>query len=341
MFQVNKSNTSTDFWSNLKLTWQKCANVPNKRWANCVAELDGKIYITGQGSGVMGTNPYMYDSVKDQWSVMPPLPYVLYTLVTVRNKKQLLAVGGIIKKNNIVEMNRRVFLWDEKNNKWIAPYPYMPTARHRCSCVSYGSSVIVAGGVTSSNPVTVLRSVEVLHINDSHLPSSHWSVVEQLPHAMFQAVPLIVNDKLYIAVGYDEGRGSTCNVVFASLPQLLQSTNNSSHVQVWKKLPDMPYSSLSINHYKGHLIAFTGDHLAEQVDGGKPVWKLVPLVHIYNPVTKSWDCVGRMSHGYLFGLSVHINENKILFVGGLTGTHEPSKDDDLLTTCMMLTFQPK
>ena len=78
-------------------------------------------------------------------------------------------------------------------------------------------------------------------------------LVEQLPLVVWEAIPLIVNDKLYIAQGFDTS--STCNVVTASLPELIQSSNNNTSCsQVWSKLPDMPYSSFSINHYQGHLI---------------------------------------------------------------------------------------
>ena len=161
--------------------------------------------------------------------------------------------------------------------------------------------MIVAGGVTCHDPYTMTRAVEVLHINDNNLHDSYWSVVEQLPLVVYQAIPLIVNDKLYIAQGYEKSPGpSTCNVVTASLPELLQSSNNNtSSSQVWSKLPDMPYSSHSINHYQGHLITFTGDHMIKKPDEDEPVWELVPLIHIYNPDTKTWDCVGDIPHGYL------------------------------------------
>ena len=131
----------------------------------------------------------------------------------------------------------------------------------------------------------------------------------------YYAIPLIVNDKLYIAQGYDTNPGSTtCNIVTASLPELLQSSNNTSSSQVWSKLPDMPYSSCSINHYQGHLITFTGGHLVEIPDEDKPVSELVPLIHIYNPDTKTWDCVGDIPIGYY---SAQIR--KILFIVGVTG----------------------
>ena len=339
-FQVNKS--SSDFWNNLKLTWQQCADLPAKCCATSVAELDGKVYVSGEGVGVGYTFPLMYDSNKDQWSTLPHLPYGYFSLVTVTEKKQLLAIGGRTNNNGVIEESNKVFLWDEKYKKWFTPYPNMPTARHFSSSISHGLTVIVAGGITCWDPYTITRAVEVLHINDNNIHDSYWSVVEQLPLAVYDAIPLIVNDKLYIAQGADKLGPTTCNVVTASLPELLQSSNNNtSSNQVWSKLPDMPYSSNSINHYHGHLITFTGGYKVELPDEDKPVFKLVPLIHIYNLDTKTWDCVGDIPHGYYLGMSVHIRENKILFIGGLTGTHDTSIDDDIMTTCSILTLTPQ
>ena len=341
MFQVNKS--SSDFWNSLKLTWQQCADLPLKCFALSVAELNGKVYAAITDSKYAHCHPLMYDSSKDQWSSLPELPYVRFSLVTVPDKKQLLAIGGVENSNGVDVITDKVFLWDEVNRKWTTPYPNMPTARFNCSSISHGSIVIVAGGVTCWDPWTMTRAVEVLHIKEGGwLTKSYWSVVEQLPHFVRNAVPLIINDELYIAVGYDKAYGaSTCNVVTASLPELLQSSNkNTSSDQVWYKLPDMPYSSLSINHYQGRLITFGEGCQVEQSDTGKAVYTSVPLIHIYNHNTDTWDCVGEIPHGYLLGCSVHIRKNKILFIGGLTGMYHANKDDDIITTCTMLTLSP-
>ena len=342
MFQVNKS--SSDFWNNLNLIWQQCVEFPSKHFATSVVEMDGKVYAAIIGSAGAYVNPLMYDSNKDRWSTLPALPYARFSLVTVPDRKQLLTIGGMVKNNGVIEISNKVFLWDEENRKWTTPYPKMPTARYYCSSISHGSAVIVAGGITCCDPWTMTRAVEVLHIKERSLfNKSHWSVVEQLPLVVYMAIPLIVDDKLYIAVGYDNGDdGSTCNVVTASLPELLQSSNkNTSSSQVWYKLPDMPYSSLSINHYQDRLITFSGDYKIEKPNTENPVYQSVPLIHTFNNYTNTWDCVGEIPYEYLIGRSVHIRDNKILFIGGFTGTHDPSKDDDIMTTCLMLTLSPR
>ena len=344
MFQVNKS--SSDFWNSLKLTWQQCADLPEKCWAKSVAELDGKVYAAVLDSKGGYVTPLMYESSKDQWSWLPNLPCAHFSLVTVPDRKQLLAIGGagIFLRTSLSFMmteyrvTNKVFLWDEDNRKWITPYPYMPTARGYCSSISHGSTVIVAGGVTCWDPLIMTRAVEVLHIKEpGWFTGSYWSTVEQLPHAIYNVIPVILNDTLYIAQGCDTKDLSTCNVVTASLPQLLQSSNrNTSCSQVWNKLPDMPYSSFSINYYQGRLITFGGDYQVERSDKDKPVFHSVPLIHIYNPDSRTWDCVGEIPYKYLLGRSIHIKENKILFIGGLTGTCNFDKDDDMITTCLIL-----
>ena len=338
MFQVNKS--SSDFWNNLNLTWQQCADLPPNCRAISVTELDGKVYVTTVSTKSGYTDPLMYDSNKDQWSSLPVLPYGYFSLVMVPDRKQLLAIGGWTVKNGVHEFTDKVFLFDEQNIKWTTPYPNMPTARCVCSSISHGSKVIVAGGLTCWDPRNLTKAVEVLHIEEhSQFTKSHWNVVEQLPFLVSEAIPLIINNVLYIAQGYDTKGPSTCNVITASLPELLQSSNkNTTSDQVWNKLPDMPYSTFSVDQYQGHLITFGGGYAVKQQDNQELSWQSVLLIHVYNPITKTWGSVGEIPHRYSPGRLVHIRENKFFFVGGLTGAYDLKNDDDLIRTCSMLTL---
>ena len=76
---MNKS--SSDFWNNLKVTWQQCAGLLVKCWVISVAELDGKVYVTGKSEGGGHHSLYMYDPNKDQWSILPGLPCWYFSLV--------------------------------------------------------------------------------------------------------------------------------------------------------------------------------------------------------------------------------------------------------------------
>ena len=202
MFQVNKS--SSDFWNSLKLKWQQCGSLSSKYFVTSVAELDGKVYVTISDSKYAQVKPLMYDSNKDQWSTLEALPYTYFSLVTVPDRKQLLAIGGMAINNKVTEVSNKVFLWNEMTRKWTTPYPNMPTARCYCSSISHGSAVTVAGGITFWDTSTMTRAVEVLHIKEHSLfTRSYWSVVEQLPLVVCNAIPLIVNDKINYTLLWD------------------------------------------------------------------------------------------------------------------------------------------
>ena len=311
-----------------------CADLPKKCWATSIAELDGNVYITVQDSTAACLTPYVYNFVRKEWLPLPDLPYVNASLVSVPSKNQLLAIGGCKKNDvNVVEVSRQVFQWDAINKKWVDKYPMMSTPRFSFSSISHDSIVIVVGGVTCYSPWTITRAVEILTIKEGRLPvfRSSWTTVEQLPYAVYDAVPLIVNDSLYVTGGFDKRYHSTCNIVTASLPALQKSNNNNtSSSQVWNKLPDMPYSSYSITHYHGRLIAFT----EEKSDGGKQIQK----IYLYNPDADSWDYTNHFILGHNWGRSIPINDHIIFVVGGTTGTTRKDQDDHLVTTCYKLSL---
>ena len=305
-----------------------------------MAELDGKVFAAMMTSGSAYASPFVYNPYKDEWRSLPSLPCIHFGVATINQSKRLLVIGGTINTKEGIEISNKLFVWDDTIKRWTTPYPKMPTARYCCSCISYGSFVIVAGGIISLNPPKLTRMVEVLCIKDFTYP--YWTVVEQLPFAMYEAIPLIVNNKLYLARGYHTYGGTgTCSIITASLPELLHSNNNQiSTSQIWKKLPDLPYSSHSISHYLGYLITFSGGHMVEKLDKDKPaaVYETVPLIYIYNPHINTWDCVGEIPHGYLLGRAAHIKQNEILFIGGVTGAQNSIDNDFTLTTCSTLTF---
>ena len=218
IFQVNKS--SSDFWNRLKLTWQQYADLPRQCWVSSVVELDGKVYISMLHSRGAHIDPLMYDFIKDQWSALPALPYSYFSLVTIRDRKQLLVTGGVISNDGVDKFSNKVFLWDGENKKWTTTYPIANVLTASCNClsISHRSTVIVAGGVTRHSSLIVTTAVEVLYIKEhSVFNKSYWSMVEQLSFVVHEAVPLIINGTLYLAHEYGSRSRSTCNVLTAHL----------------------------------------------------------------------------------------------------------------------------
>ena len=333
-FQATKS--SNDFWNKLKVTQQHCADLLVKCWPTSVTELDGKVYIVAEGSSE-AAYLYAYDVIKRKWLQMPALPYHKCSLVSVPEQKQLLAIGGCKKTEDVVEVSSQVFIWDEDNKKWLIQYPNMYNARFSSSSISNGLKVIVAGGVTCYYSWTITSTVEILSLQSEISPSrTHtWTKVEQLPFAVYGAIPLIVQDNLYIAGGFDKRNHGTRKIVTAFLSELQKS--NSYDASVWSRLPDLPYFSFSINHYQDHLITFTGVNLGERPTLDKPVHQF----HLYNSETKSWDYIATASEGYIWGRSIKIKDDVIFVVGGTTGTIYRGEDDNVMKTCFILSFASK
>ena len=307
-------------------TWQQCASLPIKFWATSVAVCDGIVYVATNV-----TRLYVYKPDIEKWfhsSVLPPV--VEYSIVTAPNKKHILAIGG---RSYPYVLSNTVYLWDKMNERWITPYPNMPTPRYRCAAISYKSNIIVIGGIKQHISHMLTTAVEVLHVNNTNPHDSYWSVIQHpLPITTYGSIPLIIDDTLYIAAGYNENSVGVQVVSAAYLPHLLQ--NNNSTPPVWSRLPNVPYCSRSINCCQGYLITFSGDHLVQHMKGA---WESVPYIHVYNPDTKWWDRVDEVApHDYYFGMSVHLTDNKILFIGGLTGTHNPNNVFDIVSNCWIL-----
>ena len=314
--------------------------MPEKCWVTSATEMDGKVYVSALVQDQFSS--FMYEVDTQEWSLLPVLSRYYFVLVAVNRKKQLLAVGG--SKFALSTMCNNVFLLDEKHKDWTLRYPDMPTPRCSVTGICHHSTMVVAGGITQWNPWTLTRVVEVLHINEGTPSDSYWSAVEQLPHGIYAAIPLLWNEHIYISsfIDCDELRGNnTFTVLTASITELLDSNNdNSSSNSLWGKLPDPPYSSYSMICFHGHLITFTGSKLVEEANKSEPIHKLVPMIHIYNPVTLSWDCVGYVSFGYALGRSVCIGENSILFIGGVTGTYNHYDSTNWIHANLQLELRP-
>ena len=169
-------------------------------------------------------------------------------------------------------------------------------------------------------------------MNMPQIPTGAWS--NDYPMCLYEAIPLIIDDSIYIAAGNDRKKGgySTCSVVSASLSHLLQGSDTTDHPggQVWKKIPDMPYCLYAINHYGDYLITFIGDCMVELPDEDNAVWKLISLQPRYRQLGLCRQCHSWIFLGYI-ARSIHLSPNKIFFVGGLTGKHYLGNSDDLIT----------
>ena len=325
-----------------KMKWDQVEDMTDKCMSTSVVELDGKVYAVLENTSARFLNVRVYNSETNTWSSMPPLQYGGASLATIPNKGQLLAIGGIYHPDsNCSNISKKAYVWDEKYEAWLTVYPDMPTPRCYCCSIGYKSMVIVAGGTLQYEGHRNTGAVEILMAHDTNPRESHWCVVRSMPTLTYQyMVPVLIDDTLFIACGFRKGLPfSGYNILSAYIPALLKSTNRDIH-PTWNHLPELPYSSFSISHVNGHLVAFGGEQLdvtaTRRLDGGHRLCS-IPAIHVYKPVTHEWEQVGEIPHIYSLGCPVHLKENKIMFVGSFI---DPScvTDKDLMTTCSVVTI---
>lgn len=324
------------------MKWDKLDDMTDKCMSTSVVELDGKVYAVLENTAARFLNVRMYSCEANAWTSLPPLQYGGASLAAIPNKSQLLAIGGIYHPDvSCSNISKKAYLWDEKYETWLTVYPDMSTPRCYCCSVGYKSMVIVAGGTTQYEGNRNTEAVEILKAHDTNPRDSQWIAVRSMPTLMYQyMVPVLIDDTLYIASGFRKGLPiSGFNIVSANVPALLKSTNHDIH-PVWNRLPELSHSSFSISHFDGHLVAFGGEELdttANRRLDGRHRLCTVTSIHVYKSFTHEWEKVGEVPHAYSLGCAVHLQENKIMFVGALI---DPScvTDKDLLTTCPVVTI---
>ena len=309
-------------------------------------EMDGDVYISGRSQSTHFINVLHYSQADNSWSILNHLPCTHSSLAVVRSKSQLIAVGGIcpdvgddidFEEDTPSKLSGKVLTWDAQMECWVNAYPDMSTARCSAIAVGHGSIVIVAGGVTGWEPtVTSTSVVEVMTVNDIPL-RSEWTTVQSLPYPSSFALPMIIGDQLYIASGYS-GDKTTCGVLTAVVSKLVTSKKDDT-IFVWEKMSDLPHDSLSIGECDGHLVVFGGKRKSGTLEDGQLQYKVVSPIHLYNAETDAWDYVGHIPKEYCYwlGCAVHLEQNKLLFVGGATDPNEASHDA-YLSTCALLTI---
>jgi hypothetical protein len=163
-------------------------------------------------------------------------------------------------------------VWDEEINKWVHPYPPMPTARSRPTVASFSDRwLIAAGGYNKiKGPLATVEILDVL--------SCRWYCASPLPIKQFKMSSAIVGNMLYLLGGHAYGLGQ--QVLCVCLDDLIyqalyQDTTSSS---LWKKLPDTPATKSTALSLDGHLLAVGG------------VCNRPRAIHFYQPSSnKVWD----------------------------------------------------
>ena len=135
---------------------------------------------TGALDGVLELDPK-----KNECKEMPPLPFRLARMATVRWRDQVVVLGGRDRDGRILN---DVFMYDCKTGK-ITALPRMLEERHGCCAVITGNTIVVMGGenINANEKVQTLNSVECFRMG-----GSTWKYLTAMNEARWGAVAAVL-----------------------------------------------------------------------------------------------------------------------------------------------------
>ena len=277
--------------------------------------IDSKVYCGGVTGFAIECTVYCYDTSKDKWTTLPPLPVINFGLGQVNG--ELVAIGGW-KKSDEEETNEvYTYYYDEQSQArmWKQTIPPMPTARCSPGVFSLQSALVVVGGVQ------VTQSLR-------HEPTACTEIFK--PDTLqwyYRTDPLPRNDMTLVA------SGNTCyalggferplyhsQALYASLDDLLDKaipadqTTHSGRCRrqpAWKPLPNTPNYQPAAAVLDGNLLAIGGN--VERC--GRPDKK----IFMYTRSTNSWIHVSDLPARRLDPTIAVLSSTEILVIGGWNG----------------------
>ena len=257
----------------------------------------------------------VYNSDTEEWSTLPDCPMYAFTLTVVNDL--VTAVGGRHSTLFNDKYTSSVFSFvatQGGKRKWVEHFPPMPTKRCGAAVVYSGKALVVAGGIGERGE---LSTVEVM---DTDI--LQWSTANSMPYPLSSASATVCGDNIYLVRGIEKHHKSTNCMLVCSLSTLLQSltiveakasvliTRNNF---VWSTITDLPVFCSTCVTLQGQLLIIGGQHADK---------KESDTIYMYNPVTYSWDTVGRMASSRYRCLVTVLPGNRLVVVGGTSDSCE-------------------
>ena len=299
--------------------WTECADIPTKLCTGKAAIVNDKIYCGGVTD--LKENCYLvycYDPSQDKWTTLPPLPVKYFGVGHINGN--LVAVGGVRKKDGRETGVVFSFQTSEQAQKWKQTIPPMLTARHSPGVLSLQSALVVAGGYTLST--RYVNTVEILKSD-----TSQWHCTDPLPAACLDASLVAIDNTCYALGGYIQGPSHLNQALYASVDDLLgnavpanQTTHSgSSDTQsAWKTLPNTPTYDPTAAVLAGNLLAIGGDQTPRRGAATKEIY-------MYSPSTNSWVYISDLPAPRSDSIVAVLSPMEVLVIGGW-------KDGDIVNT---------
>ena len=259
--------------------------------------LNGSVYV---GSGFEGKSIQdyqycyridVYNLSANQW-ITPPIttPYRWFAMTVLDNK--LIAAGGVTPDDDVT--NKVLVLEDEK---W-KDHSEMPTARSCATAVGYQAMLIVIGGKAEiEGKVATVPHTELLDT-----ANGCWYTCDNLPVPHYQLKAAVVNGALYLLGGFTITNKASSQVFTASLETL------PVHQLKWQSIVDTPCLCQTPTVLANKYLLLVGGRYANDLTGE---------VHVFNPLTGSWEIITNLPEATSGPAAVGVAEKEFIVLGGI------------------------
>ena len=273
----------------IKMAWREEEKAPCEMGNASNAVVDaGTVYVRVE------KHMYSYCSNTSTWSKLPDSP--LYNCPSVIINNLLTLVGGFDRSDTLT--NQLFSLTGEgSGRRWTEEFPPMPTKRRGSTALCTGTALVVAGG--RKNDLFVIQTVEVLNTE-----TLQWSTAADLPQPLSSASAAVCGDRVYILA---ESCVYTCSIItlIQTHKSYLASMRNRGTV-LWKEVAVPPVKHTTCVSIHGRLLA---------VGGVDSYYKSTTAIHMYNPVTDSWEVVSHMGTPRCLCVAAVLPNNQLMVVG--------------------------
>ena len=192
-------NSHASQTNNVSSCWTRGKNMPTARIEMASVTVNDKIYVIGGYTDRPTDLVEVYDTVKDEWGIIPSLPEKLDHLAAAAYNNKIYVVGGFDEGSN---PNNKLFIYDTLLGKWEEG-KNLPTGRGALTAEFINGILYATGGdIDPSYIAGGYHPYGQTNTNEAYDPSTDsWEVKTPMPTARHHHSAAVVGEKLYVIGG--------------------------------------------------------------------------------------------------------------------------------------------
>ncbi len=252
---------------------------------------------------------YALGPASDSWRLVGKLPHAVASGAAISTSRGLLCTGGQLDNGS----SRKCMMLTVRDNRLTTtPYPDLPATLSMHAAACSGDIVYIAGGQTTAQSASALRTFLSLRLGDSA-----WRELPDLPEAG-RILPVL------IASGSDVFLMSGAELTGDPGPlagrRFLADTHRYSHQSGWQRLapPPRPIQSAPALEWKGTLLVFGGNdgtYAPREFEVRERHPGFSKDVLAYNIAANQWSVAGKLPLS-LATTAVTLRQGEFVIPGG-------------------------